>query len=163
MILEDSIRFQLWRQGMLKLGLKVEQRRSCSWELLDQESSRIATITYEASKPFDYRFSFASKNDMQSTEELENELSEYKSQVKKLQKALEHETEDAKRYYVFWRKYPDLERQNKRLQEQVDAFEAAPLKILDDWIAANGIDLQSGRADALRAYREYLLRSSRSL
>jgi predicted RNase H-like nuclease (RuvC/YqgF family) len=100
---------------------------------------------------------------MQSTEELENELSEYKSQVKKLQKALEHETEDAKRYYVFWRKYPDLERQNKRLQEQVDAFEAAPLKILDDWIAANGIDLQSGRADALRAYREYLLRSSRSL
>jgi predicted RNA-binding Zn-ribbon protein involved in translation (DUF1610 family) len=58
MRLEDSIRFQLWRQATIKLGLKVEQITSCSWQLLSQQDDLIATIKYTASKPFDDRFSF---------------------------------------------------------------------------------------------------------
>ncbi len=44
---------------------------------------------------------------------------------------------------------------------QVDAFDAAPLKVLEGWIEANSVDLKPRTADKLRAYREYLLRSSR--
>jgi hypothetical protein len=93
---------------------------------------------------------------------LEKQLSECSLQLKDTQRALEREADDAKRYYVLWRRYPDLERKNKYLQERVDAFEAAPLKILDGWIESAQIDLKPRTADKLRAYREYLLRSSRS-
>jgi hypothetical protein len=50
-----------------------------------------------------------------------------------------------------------------KLESTQGAFEreAAPLKILDGWIEANQIDLKPRTADKLRAYREYLLRSSR--
>jgi regulator of replication initiation timing len=92
---------------------------------------------------------------------LQKQLSECSLQLESTQRALEREADDAKRYYVLWRRYPDLERKNKRLQEQADAFEAAPLKILEGWIEANAIDLKPRTADKLRAYREYLLRSSR--
>lgn len=101
-------------------------------------------------------------SELQATNQsLEKQLCECSLQKADIQQAYDREADCAKRYYPLWRKYPDLERKNKRLQEQVDAFEAAPLKILDGWIEAANIDLKPRTADKLRAYREYLLRSSR--
>jgi hypothetical protein len=62
MRLEDSTRFQLWRQAMLKLGLKVEQITSYSWELSNPEYRQIALITYDPDKHFDNRFSVSNPN-----------------------------------------------------------------------------------------------------
>src|SRR3569832_1505990 len=100
--------------------------------------------------------------ELQTTNQtLEKQLSECCLEKESFQRGYEREAEDAKRYYTLFRKYPHLERKYKQLQEQVDAFEAAPLKILDGWIEANAIDLKPRTADKLRAYREYLLKSAR--
>jgi ribosome-associated translation inhibitor RaiA len=101
--------------------------------------------------------------------QLKTELEEYKAKCNALEiklqgteKALEHEREDAKRYYPLWRKYPDLERQNRRLKQKLEDYSLTPLKTLDTWIEANQIRMDTRTADKLRSYREYLARSSMS-
>jgi hypothetical protein len=65
-------------------------------------------------------------------EELKRQLAELELKLANTEKKLEHESNDAQRYYVLWRKYPDLERQFNRKTEKLEQAERelAELKVI---------------------------------
>ena len=56
-------------------------------------------------------------------EELKRQVAELELKLASTEKKLERESSDAQRYYVLWRKYPDLERQFNRKAEKLEEAE----------------------------------------
>ncbi len=64
--------------------------------------------------------SSSSSQTQEETTKLEAQIAELKLKLSSTEKKLEHEAADAQRYYVLWRKYPDLERQLERTQTKLE-------------------------------------------
>lgn len=104
-------------------GRKMDMGDSAYWREKYPDPRAVHKSDVESHKKNYETVSETSLQAVAEIEDLKRQAAELELKLSGMEKKLERESSDAQRYYVLWRKYPDLERQFKWKEQKLNEAE----------------------------------------